>query len=49
MNKKTRELVYSILTEELIGDGLLGTERTLSDYELFTGLNFKTGEVIENC
>lgn len=49
MNAKTRELVYKILTEEITGEGYLGTERTLSQYGEFTGLDFKTGEVINNC
>jgi len=49
MNKKTRELVYNILTQELIGDGLLGTERTLSEYGTYAGLDFVNGELVENC
>ena len=49
MNAKTRELVYKILTEEITGEGCLGTERTLSEYGEFAGLDFKTGEVIDNC
>jgi hypothetical protein len=49
MNKASRDLIYMVLTEELVGDGLLGTERTLSEYGIFAGLDFKNGEVLENC
>jgi hypothetical protein len=49
MNKKSRELVYNILTQELTGDGFLGTERTLSEYGVHVGLDFVSGEVITNC
>lgn len=49
MNTESRKIVYKILLEELIGDGYLGTERTLSEYGKFAGLDFLHGEVIENC
>jgi hypothetical protein len=46
MNKNSREIVYKILTEGLVGDGLLGTERPLYQYGKFAGLDFATGEII---
>jgi hypothetical protein len=49
MNAKSQSLVYRILLEEMIGDGYLGTERSLSEYEEFAGVNFLSGRLIENC
>lgn len=49
MNAKTRELVYKTLTEGTTGEGYLGTERTLSEYGVFAGLDFVNGEVLTNC
>lgn len=49
MNAKSRQIVYKTLTEGTIGEGYLGTERTLSEYGVFAGLNFTTGEVLSNC
>lgn len=34
-----------IFSERVVGEGALGTARTLSEYENFSGLNFETGEV----
>lgn len=34
-----------IFSERIVGDGGLGTARTLEDYEEFSGLNFETGEI----
>jgi hypothetical protein len=49
MNKKSREIVYQTLTKELTGDGLLGTERTLTEYGVFAGLDFISGNIVDNC
>jgi hypothetical protein len=49
MNSNSRDTVYKIFTEEMTGDGLLGTKRTLAEYGTFAGLDFTTGEVIDNC
>jgi hypothetical protein len=37
------------LLEETVGEGYLGTERTLAEYGKFAGLDFLHGEIIENC
>jgi hypothetical protein len=49
MNAKSQQLVYKILLEEIVGDGYLGSERSLSEYGEFAGLDFLNGEVLENC
>lgn len=49
MNIRSREIVYKTLVEETIGEDYLGTERTLSEYGKFAGLDFLQGEVIETC
>jgi len=43
------EEIKLVLTGEgVVGKGRLGTERTLSDYGKFCGLDFTTGEIIDN-
>ncbi len=49
MNTKSQEIVYKTLVEETIGDGYLGTERTLAEYSMFAGLDFLHGEILDNC
>lgn len=47
MNNRSREVLYEIFLEERVGDGYLGTERSLSEYGQHVGLDFVTGEVLE--
>lgn len=47
MNNESRRVLYNIFLEEIIGDGCLGTERSLSEYGEFAGLDFVNGEVLE--
>ena len=49
LDKISKELIYKTLTEGTTGDLLLGTKRTLADYGIFAGLDFETGEVLDNC
>jgi hypothetical protein len=49
MNAESRKIVYKTLLEETVGEGYLGTERTLAEYGKFAGLDFLHGEIIENC
>lgn len=43
----SREKIKSMFKENLVGEGYLGTARTLAEFEQFTGLNFTTGEITE--
>ncbi len=49
MNIRSRAIVYKTLVEGTIGDGYLGSERTIDEFGRFAGLDFIHGEVIENC
>jgi hypothetical protein len=49
MNARSQEIVYKTLVEGTVGDGYLGTERTISEYGVFAGLDFLHGEIIDNC
>ena len=45
MDAESRTEYKRIFTERIIGDGAMGTERTLDDYEEFSGLNFRDGTI----
>lgn len=49
LDKVSKDLIYKTLTEGTQGKMLLGTERTLSAYGVFAGLNFISGEIVDNC
>jgi hypothetical protein len=48
-NIKSRAIVYKTLVEGTVGDGYLGSSRTIEEYGIFAGLDFLNGEVVENC
>jgi hypothetical protein len=41
--------IKRIFEQEVIGKNALGTERTLEEFGIYSGLNFKTGEITNNC
>jgi hypothetical protein len=43
-----QEIKLVLTGEGLVGEGRLGTERTLSEYGKFCGLDFNTGEILSN-
>jgi hypothetical protein len=45
IDAESRQEYRRIFSERIVGEGALGTVRTLSQYEEFSGLNFETGEV----
>lgn len=44
-DKESTEEYKRIFTERIVGEGALGTARTLDDYEEFSGLNFRTKKI----
>ena len=49
LDKKSKELIYKTLTEGTQGEMLLGTERTLLEYGVFSGLDFVSGDIVNSC
>jgi len=45
LDKKSKNIIYNTLSQGLVGEGLLGEERTIKEYSDFTGLDFHTGKV----
>lgn len=41
----SKEEVYSILSNNIIGEEALGNARTLKDFEFYSGLDFSSGEI----
>ena len=49
LDKVSKALIYKTLTEGTTGEMLMGTQRTVADYGLFAGLDFVSGEIVDNC
>lgn len=49
LDKPSKALIYKTLTEGTVGDLLLGSNRTISEYGIHTGLDFVNGEIVDNC
>jgi len=47
MDVQSREEYQRIFKDRVIGPEALGSERTLEEYEEFSGLNFKTGTITQ--
>lgn len=47
MDIESKKEYKRIFSERIVGECAFGTERTLEDYEEFSGLNFRTGEITE--
>lgn len=45
----SKKEIYNTFTNNLVGKYHLGSSRTLSEFGLYAGLNFDTGEVFEPC
>ena len=45
LDTESRQEYRRIFTERIVGEGALGTERTLEEYEEFSGLNFRDGTI----
>ena len=45
----SKKEIYDMFTENIIGEYHLGTTRTLEEYQTYSGLNFKTGEIEDLC
>jgi hypothetical protein len=45
----SKALIFKTLTEGTTGELLLGTDRTITEYGMFVGLDFVNGEILENC
>ena len=49
LDKPSKELIYKTLTEGTVGEMLLGNKRTIAEYGIHAGLDFVTGEIVDNC
>ena len=45
MDTESKQEYKRIFSERIVGEGALGEQRTLEDYEEFSGLNFKDGTI----
>lgn len=45
----SKKHIYDMFYDNIVGEGYLGTERSLLDFELYSGLNFKDGSIRKDC
>jgi hypothetical protein len=49
LDKVSKALLFKTLTEGTTGEMLLGTDRTIAEYGTYAGLDFVSGELVDNC
>jgi hypothetical protein len=49
LDKISRKEIMDTFTQNIISPQHLGSKRSLKDFEVYSGLNFETGEVLEGC
>ena len=49
IDKISKQIIFDTFKENKVGEGLLGEERSLRDFEIHTGLDFTNGIINENC
>ena len=47
--KESNDEIKRILSNNVVGDQELGSQRTLEEFGFFIGFDFETGKIIENC
>lgn len=45
----SKKEIYDMFTQNIVGRYHLGDKRTLDEFGFYAGLDFKTGEIIDNC
>lgn len=49
MDIESKAEIKKIFEQNVIGKNALGTERTLEEFGIYAGLDFKTGEIVDYC
>jgi hypothetical protein len=49
LDKISKKEIMDTFTQNIVGPHHLGSKRSLKDFQTYSGLNFETGEILENC